>query len=85
MQAVFTVAAAALFVPVLFHTSNVSEMLAGDAAPGAPGPVQRRGKPRAGNSGRGCTEVFSTCVKGLVAFELACGAFLVRSPHVAPR
>ena len=83
MQAVFTVAAAALSVPVLFHTSNVSEMLAGDAAPGAPGSVQRPGKPRAGNSERRCKEVFSTCVKVIVAFELACDALLVRA--LAPR
>lgn len=56
MQAVFTVAAAALFVPVLFHTSNVSEMLAGDAAPGAPSPFQRPGKPRMVNGRRGCVQ-----------------------------
>ena len=35
MQAVFALAAAALFVPVLFHTSNVAETLADDASPGA--------------------------------------------------
>lgn len=35
MQAVFALAAAALFVPVLFHTSNVAEALADDASPGA--------------------------------------------------
>jgi len=35
MQAVFAVAAAALFVPVLFHTTNVPEALASDASPGA--------------------------------------------------
>ncbi len=35
MQAVFAVAAAALFVPVLFHTTNVPEALASDKSPGA--------------------------------------------------
>ncbi|KAK9826741.1 hypothetical protein WJX81_003787 [Elliptochloris bilobata] len=34
MQGVFALAAAALFVPVIFHTSNVAEALANDASPG---------------------------------------------------
>ena len=49
MQAVFALAAAALFVPVLFHTSNVAETLTDDASPGALSGAAHRKLPMSGS------------------------------------